>query len=92
MALINNLDMAVDISAKTTVAEPSCSRCAHRDVCSHKEDYAKVVAAIRNATVSSGDLDGGITSKKIINYDFVHTITVNCRYYHNWTAAYREVE
>lgn len=32
--------------------ETACTRCVHRQVCKHKEDFLNVVNAVNNASVS----------------------------------------
>lgn len=34
------------------VKETLCTRCAHRDVCAHKQDYLDILKAVENATVT----------------------------------------
>jgi hypothetical protein len=34
------------------VKETLCARCAHRDVCAHKQDYFDILKAVENATVT----------------------------------------
>lgn len=53
------------------VKETLCTRCAHRDVCAHKQDYFDILKAVENATVTRDTGDGKITSKKVIHYDFI---------------------
>ena len=50
------------------VKETLCARCAHRDVCAHKQDYFDILKAVENATVTRDTGDGKITSKKVIHY------------------------
>ena len=74
------------------VKETLCTLCAHRDVCMHKQDYLDIIKAVENATVSRNALDGKITMKKVIHYDFIGEISVGCKYYQNWTETYRSGE
>ena len=67
------------------VKETLCTRCAHRDVCAHKQDYLDILKAVENATVTRDTPDGKITSKKVIHYDFISGISVGCKYHQNWT-------
>lgn len=76
----------------TGVKETLCSRCAHWEVCAHKQDYLDVLKAVENVHVVKDAPDGKITSKKAINYDFVSKISVDCKYYKNWMVAYRSGE
>lgn len=78
----------VDIGAKETL----CSRCAHWEVCAHKQDYLDILKAVENVCVVKNEPDGKITSKKASNYDFVSKISVDCKYYKNWTGTYRSIE
>lgn len=50
------------------VKETLCARCAHRDVCAHKQDYFDILKAVENATVTRDTGDGKITSKKVIHW------------------------
>lgn len=71
----------------TSVKEPLCTRCVHMDVCAYKQDYLDVLKAVENATVARDTSDEKIVSK-IIDYDFIGTISISCRYYENWTETY----
>ena len=62
------------------VKETLCTRCAHREVCIYKQDYIDILKAVENATVTQ-DTPDGITSKKVIHYDFISGISVSCKYY-----------
>ena len=62
------------------VKETLCNRCAHREICIYKQDYINILKAIENATVTQ-DTPDGITSKKVIHYDFISGISVSCKYY-----------
>lgn len=44
------------------VKETLCTRCAHRDVCAHKQDYFDILKAVENATVTRDTGDGKIIS------------------------------
>lgn len=55
------------------------------DVCAYKQDYLDVIKAVENATVARDTSD----EKKAIDYDFIDTISISCRYYENWTETYR---
>lgn len=52
------------------VKETLCTLCAHREVCIYKQDYIDILKAVENATVTQ-DTPDGITSKKVIHYDFI---------------------
>ena len=64
------------------VKETLCTRCAHREVCIHKLDYLNIIKAVENARVSvvKNDSDGGFSSKKVADYDFISELAVGCRY------------
>lgn len=62
-----------------TAKETNCTRCAHRQVCKHKEDFLNVVNAINDASVSWSDGSKGCI-KKVVDYDCVGCIEVSCRY------------
>lgn len=72
--------------------ETLCTRCAHREVCMYKLDYLNILKAVENARVSSitDTQDGGFSSKKVADYDFISGISVGCRYYRKWTDTYRD--
>lgn len=74
------------------VKETLCTRCAHREVCIHKQDYLNILKAVDNATVVREAPDGKIVSKKVIHYDFIGEIFVKCKYHQNWTETYRSGE
>lgn len=40
------------------VKETLCTRCAHREVCTHKQDYLDILKAVENATVTRDTADG----------------------------------
>ena len=63
------------------VKETLCTRCAHREVCAYKQDFLDIVKAVENASVIRDTPDGKIASKKVIYYDFISEITINCKYY-----------
>ena len=58
------------------VNETLCTRCAHREVCTYKQDFLDIIKAIENATITRDTPDGKITSKKVIHYDFISGISV----------------
>lgn len=72
--------------------ETLCTRCVHKDVCAYKPDYLNILKTVENAHVSVAKetSDGGFSSKKVIDYDFISGISVICRYYRNWTDTYRD--
>ena len=74
------------------VKETLCTICVHREVCAHKLDYLNILKAIENARVPvvKENTDGGFSSKKVADYDFISGISVGCRYYRNWTDIYRD--
>ena len=69
------------------VKETLCTRCEHREVCMHKLDYLNILKAVENARVSviKENTDGGFSSKKVADYDFISEISVGCRYYRHRT-------
>lgn len=69
-----------------------CTLCAHKEVCTYKQDFIDIIEAIENASITRDAPDGKITSKKVINYDFVSEISVGCKYYENWTGTCRSKE
>lgn len=74
------------------VKKTQCTRCVHKDVCAYKLDYLNILNAVENARVSvvKETTDGGFSSKKVADYDFISGISVGCRYYLNWTDTYRD--
>ena len=69
------------------VKETICTRCEHREVCMYKLYYLNILKAVENARVSSitDTQDGGFSSKKVADYDFISGISVGCRYYRHRT-------
>ena len=74
------------------VKETLCTRCVHKDVCAYKLDYLNILKAVENARVSviKENTDGGFSSKKVTDYDFISGIYVYCRYHRNFTDTYRD--
>ena len=72
--------------------ETLCTRCEHREVCIYKLDYLNILKAVENARVSviKENTDGGFSSKKVIDYDFISGISVGCRYYKHRTDTCRD--
>ena len=73
------------------IKEVSCTLCAHQEVCAYKQDYIDILKAVENARVSvvKDDSDGGFSSKKVADYDFISGISVGCRYYRHRTDTCR---
>ena len=57
-----------------------CTLCAHKEVCTYKQDYLDFIKAIENATTNAS------------HRDFIGAISVGCKYYGNWTDTYRAKE
>ena len=74
------------------VKKTLCDSCEHREVCVYKPDYLNILKAVENARVSvvKETTDGGFSSKKIADYDFISGISICCHYYRNWTDTYRD--
>lgn len=73
------------------VKETPCTRCAHRTVCKHKDDFLKAVQAVNEATVHEHeDSSNRVKMTKVINYDCVSDISVTCRYHQPEVAKPRE--
>lgn len=74
------------------VKETLCTRCAHREVCIHKLDYLNILKAFENSRIPvvKETTDGGFSSKKVVDFDFISGISVGCRYYLNRTDTYRD--
>lgn len=76
-----------------TIAEAPCAICNHKDVCSYKETYMRILNSISNAVVEQSCTDKEkVQFKKIIDFDFIDKISVTCHYYKNWTNSYRDYE
>mgnify|MGYP004470176407 CR=1 FL=1 len=72
-----------------TLAKPPCTICSHKDVCSYKETYMKILNSISDAVVEQPCTDEKkVQFKKIIDFDFIDSISVTCHYYKNWTDSY----
>lgn len=64
------------------VRETPCTRCVHRTVCKHKDDFLRAIQAVNEATVHEHeDSSNKVKMTKVINYDFVSDISVTCRYH-----------
>lgn len=73
------------------VKETPCTRCAHRTVCKHKDDFLKVVQAVNDATVHEHEENSSrVKMTKVTNYECVSDITVTCRYHQPEVATSRE--
>lgn len=73
------------------VRETPCTRCVHRTVCKHKDDFLKAIQAVNEATVHEHeDSSNKVKMTKVINYDFVSDISVTCRYHKLEVAIFRE--
>lgn len=62
------------------VKETCCTRCAHRNVCSYKNDCLAIIKTISEAYVSSQLPDGTMVSKRIEDFEFISDISVSCRH------------
>ena len=59
-----------------------CDDCIHRSVCCHKNDFNDICKAVADASVHKINPDGKTMSiKKVINYDILSKIIINCRYF-----------
>lgn len=76
------------------VKEIPCTDCVHRGICLHERDVFDVRDAIVNASVfkTFEDSDGRkkCSNKKVVNYDCVSSIEINCRHYKREIANTRE--
>lgn len=63
------------------VKETLCTNCLHRSVCIYKNDYLKILEAIKDATVHTEHNDGKVGMKKVTNYDFIGEIIVPCKFH-----------
>lgn len=68
-----------------------CTTCEHCAVCIYKPDYLNILKAVENARmpVVKEASDGGFSSKKVIDCDFISGISIGCHYYRNQTDTYR---
>lgn len=71
------------------VKETSCTRCVHRTVCKHKDDFMKVIQAINEASVHERIEDNKMKMTKVVNYECVGDITVTCRFQQQKAVAFR---
>ena len=51
-----------------------------------------IIKAVENTSVVRDLSDGRISSKNVLDYDFISEINVSCKYYQNWTETYRSKE
>lgn len=72
------------------VKETLCTRCEHCAVCIYKPDYLDILEAVKRASVLKDTENGRVFSKKVADYDFISGISIDCRYYRNWTDTYRD--
>ena len=63
------------------VKEALCTNCLHRPVCIYKNDYLKILEAIKDVTVHTERSDGKQAMKKVTSYDFIGEIIVPCKFY-----------
>lgn len=68
-----------------------CVSCSHKEVCSYKGTYAKILKAMSDAPVEllCNDLKKA-QFKRVADFDFINRISVDCGYYQNWTDVYRD--
>lgn len=68
-----------------------CASCGHKEVCSYKGTYAKILKAMSDAPVEvlCNDLKK-VQFKRVADFDFINRISVDCMYYQNWTDGYRD--
>lgn len=66
------------------VMETTCTRCYHKEVCMHKQDFLDINKAVLDATVhkhyenSNGSC---VTMKRVTDFECVGEIRVFCRYF-----------
>lgn len=59
-----------------------CTACVHHRVCSYMNDFNDICKAISDANVHKLESDGKtMSTKKVINYDILREIIVNCKHY-----------
>lgn len=57
------------------VKETPCTRCTHRTVCKHKDDFLKAVQAVNEATVHEHEDGNRVKMTKVINFQRGHLLT-----------------
>lgn len=72
------------------VKETPCTRCSHRTVCKHKDDFIKAVQEVNESTVHEHEDGNRVKMTKVINYDCISDISVTCRYHQPEVATSRE--
>ena len=73
------------------VKETLCTRCVHRTVCKHKDEFLKAIQAVNEATVDEFENDGNrMRMTKVVNIDCVGNISVTCRYHQPEVSTPRE--
>lgn len=78
-------------NASKGLIETQCATCNHKDVCSYKETYTKILNAVSNAYVELPCKDEKkLSMKKIVEFDFINNISITCCHYQNWTNVYRD--
>ena len=64
------------------VKETACTRCVHRKVCIHKQNFLDICNAVYDASVCSSCSDGNkVAMKKITNFECLGDIIVTCRFH-----------
>ena len=73
----------------SNIINVQCETYNHKDICSRKETYMKILDFISNAIVKQpGAGEKRCSFVKITDFDFINSISVNCRYHQNWTDLY----
>lgn len=68
------------------VSGTKCDVCIHQSVCCHKNDFNDICKAVADASVHKIEPDGKTACmRKVINYDILSDIIVNCRHYRKET-------
>lgn len=63
------------------VRETPCTRCVHLNVCIHKNDFLDIYKAVYDIEIYKGCKNGGVSAKKITNYECLGEIRIDCRYF-----------
>ena len=66
-----------------TVKEPQCACCEHREVCSLKDDFLKIIDQSKSA-------EGSGIFKNTMDLDWI-TVDVKCKYYRGSLQTYRDI-
>lgn len=73
------------------VKETTCTRCVHRGICKHQDNFLKVINAVNHANVVEEENEQGLYSSKCVtNFECVKSIEVICEFYQKEQPQNRE--